>query len=41
MYMEAMESYRLAKEYAIRYLGAEDGISVNLNNRYEQAKDEI
>jgi hypothetical protein len=41
MYSDAVESYRLAKEYADRYLGKEDAITMNLTNIYLKAKREI
>jgi len=41
MYGEAVESYRMAKEFAERYLGATDGITINLTNIYDKAKKEI
>jgi len=41
MFGEALESYRMAKEFAERYLGATDGITINLTNIYEKAKKEI
>jgi hypothetical protein len=34
---EAVESYRLAAEYAEKYLGATDGITINLKTIYDKA----
>ena len=31
----------MAKEFAERYLGKEDDITINLSNIYEQAKEQI
>ncbi len=41
MYHEAVESYRMAADFAERYLGASDNITLNLKNIYEKAKSEI
>jgi hypothetical protein len=41
MYNEAVESYRMASDFAERYLGASDGITINLKSIYEKAKGEI
>ena len=41
MFHEAVENYRMAKEFAISYLGAGDGISQNMNKIYNQAVKEI
>ena len=38
---DALDSYRRAKEFAESYLGAHDGITQNLTNIYEKAKNEI
>lgn len=38
---EAVESYRQATDFADRYLGSNDGITLNLKNIYEKAKAEI
>jgi hypothetical protein len=41
MFGEAVESYRMSKDFAERYLGATDGITINLTNIYDKAKKEI
>lgn len=41
MYPEAVESYRMAADFAERYLGASDNITQNLKGIYEKAKSEI
>ena len=41
MYHEAVESYRLASDFAERYLGASDNITQNLKGIFEKAKGEI
>lgn len=41
MFNESIDSYRLAKEFAERYLGFNDGISINLRTIYNRAKNEI
>jgi len=41
MYHEAVESYRMAADFAERYLGASDNITQNLKGIYEKAKNEI
>ena len=41
MYHEAVESYRLAADFAERYLGASDNITQNLKGIFEKAKSEI
>lgn len=38
---EAVESYRMAADFAERYLGLTDGITINLKQIYEKAKSEI
>ena len=40
-YHEAVESYRLAADFAERYLGATDLITQNMKQIYENAKNEI
>lgn len=40
-YPQAVESYRLAKEFAERYLGTNDGITINLSSVYLRAKQDI
>ena len=40
-FSEAVESYRMAKDFAERYLGTGDGITQNLVNIYNRAKKEI
>ena len=41
MFPEALESYRMAQQFALKYLGPEDGIFKNLNETYMKAKNEI
>ena len=41
MYHEAVESYRLSKDYAEKYLGMADPIADDFRNIYYRAKDEI
>mmetsp|Transcript_12965 Transcript_12965/g.20080 ORF Transcript_12965/g.20080 Transcript_12965/m.20080 type:complete len:114 (+) Transcript_12965:458-799(+) len=41
LYSEALESYRQAKTFALKYLGLEDGIYKNLNAVYDKAKQEL
>ena len=41
MFHEAVESYRMAKEFAETYLGPIDSITVNLQSIYNRAKSEI
>jgi hypothetical protein len=38
---ECLESYQQAKDFAERYLGPADGITINLNAVYARAKAEI
>lgn len=40
-YHEAVESYRMAADFANKYLGARDGVTLNLKNIYERAKEQI
>ena len=40
-YQQAVESYRLAHEFADKYMGPADGITINLHNVYMKAKKEI
>ncbi len=37
-YHEAIESYRIAADFADRYLGPTDGITQNLKTIYEKAR---
>lgn len=41
MYNEAIESYRQGADFAEKYLGASDGITINLKSIYERAKADI
>jgi len=41
LYLESVESYRMAKEFAEKYLGSNDDITLNLTNIYTRAKAEI
>jgi len=41
MYLESLESYRQAKEFATQYLGEEDPIAVKLLGTYKRAAGEI
>lgn len=41
MYQEAVSSYKQARDFAIKYLGEKDSISVNLSSTFEKAKIEI
>ena len=41
MFHEAVESYRMAKEFAETYLGPIDSITVNLQSIYNRAISEI
>jgi hypothetical protein len=41
MYNEALESYRQGADFAEKYLGASDGITINLKSIYERAKADI
>ena len=38
---ESVQSYCMAKEFAERYLGKEDDITINLSRIYETAKEQI
>ena len=40
-YQEAVSSYKQARDFAIKYLGEKDSISVNLSSTFEKAKIEI
>ena len=40
-YEEALQSYKMAKNFALKYLGPDDPITHNLNEVYEKAKLEI
>lgn len=40
-YREAYESYRQAMEFSERYLGPQDGITANLTQIYNKARNEI
>lgn len=41
MYQEAKSSYKMARDFALQYLGADDAISQNLSDIYEKADAEI
>ncbi len=41
MFNEAIESYRQGADFAEKYLGASDGITINLKSIYEKAKADI
>jgi hypothetical protein len=41
MFHDAVDSYRMAKDFAETYLGDKDSITINLQNIYKRASDEI
>ena len=41
LHEDAISSYLRAKEFSGNYLGADDGITINLTNIYEKAKNEV
>lgn len=41
MYHEAVSSYKTARDFANKYLGEKDTITLNLSATYEKAKQEI